>query len=1080
MKARVLQICIASFLLASLTAHAQTATGTIQGTVFDSGGAAVPAADVTLVDLGTGQQRKQQTDESGNYKFPLIRRGNYSLTVEKAGFRKEAVEGIDLQIAEIRSVEVRITPGQVSEQVVVTASAGLLQGSESSLSQVIDEKRVSQLPINGRNMMQLVGLAPGVTIGAKASATERQANYGPSFTLGGQRDNTSVVLVDGIEISGMEQNNYPLAIPSLESVAEFRVVTANASAEFGGNSGAIVNVASKSGTNRLTGSLFHFLRNDAMDARNFFSIEKTPLRRNQFGATVGGPVWIPKLYNGKDRTFWLFSYEGMRQKTAQSNTAVVPEMAIRQGDFSSIPGITIVDATSKMPFANNIIPESRLNPLGVKFANFYPAPNSSDPARNYYAMPSTEIDNDIFATRIDHKISTNNNLFGRFTTNQPKNISPGQGGVFPGYDAIQGDSNLQIALGDTHVFSPTLINEFNAGFVRFRRDRNSADAGTRNWLKELGIQGVDDSNPFTWGAPYLSATGFTGVGYASANSYFHWVSQSFQLVDNLTKIHGKHTFKTGFSFAAKRNSSTQWLTPNGSYTFSGIFSTPTPTAATNRYQALADMLQGASSAYTAHTSPYLPRLQNRLFFAYFQDDWKVTPTLTLNLGLRWEYFGKPEDRYGRTATVDLSTGEQILPAQNGGSSRFVNRDLNNFGPRIGLAWQPAFARRVTVRSAFGMFYTPEIVNSFINLSFQNPFGLQYNRILPPNAGTNPQPYFSIQDPLAGISVTNSNAIRGVDPNFRDGYVTTWNTSVQILAQTNTVVELSYRGSKGTRLSSFLNYNEPIPFPAQPPDFRVNYPYPSLSTLNMLESRGNSTYHAFQARVERRYASGFTFLGSYIFGKALTDIDQSTVGMAGGNGNAFAPQTIRDLQLNKGGAVFNRPHTFIFSTLYDLPFFRNSNTIVGKVIGGWQTGVIGSFMTGHYLTPASFGVTFAGSRASYLGDPNLPRDERSIDRWYDVSQVVNPLPGQLGNAGKGTILGSGTQRLDLVLNKTFSIRETVRVELRGEAFNVLNTPQFDDPQLGPVSNPQAGKITSASDYGYQQTERVLQVALKFRF
>ena len=295
-----------------------------------------------------------------------------------------------------------------------------------------------------------------------------------------------------------------------------------------------------------------------------------------------------------------------------------------------------------------------------------------------------------------------------------------------------------------------------------------------------------------------------------------------------------------------------------------------------------------------------------------------------------------------------------------------------------------------------------------------------------------------------------------------------------------IIETAYRGSKGTRLSSFLNYNETIPYPPQPPNFTLFYPYPSLSTLNILESRGNSTYHAFQARIERRYSKGFTLLASYTWQKMLTDIDQSSVGLANGTGNAYTPQTIRNLSLNKGRAPADRPQSFSFSALYDLPFLRENKSLWGSVFGGWQVALQGIYAKGNYLTPASFANTFGGTRASYAGDPNLPSDRRTLDRWYDVSQVVNSAPGTLGNAGKGTILGSGIDRLDLNLDKSFRIGETYRLELRGEFFNLFNTPQFDDPVLGPASNPQAGHVTSASDYGYSQTERVIQVALKFHF
>jgi hypothetical protein len=1063
-------------------ANAQTSAGTIKGVVVDSSGAVLQAAEVEVTESATSLVRKQATNQDGIFEFPLIPRGTYTLSVSKSGFRKETLADIPLQVAEVRDLRITMSLGELSQSVSVDSSGTVLESSNAALSQVIDPKRVSQLPINGRNMMQLLGLAPGVTVAARASATQRQANYGPSFTMGGQRDNTSIVLVDGIEISGMEMNNYPLAIPSLESIAEFRVVTSNASAEFGGNSGAIVNVASKTGSNQLHGDAFEFLRNEDLDAKNFFSTQVTPLKRNQFGGVISGPVMIPKLYSGKDRTFWMFSYEGTRQVTAQANTASVPADAIRQGDFSSIrqAGLQIVDPVSKTPFANNMIPASKLSPFGLALTKFWPQANSGDPIRNYYALSPSTNNSDIIAARIDHRFSASNSMFGRITLNNVDGRSPGQGGIFAGFDAIQSDGNLQAVLSDNHIFSPTVVNELNVGFVRFHRDRNSQDAGKRNWLQELGVAGIPSDNPFTWGAPFLSVTGYTGTGYASSNSYFRWLSQSQQTVDNLTIIRGKHTFKVGGSFSARRNDSTQWLTPNGSYTFTGVFSTRPPATTTNQYNAFADLLMADPSAYAVQTAPYLLRLQNYQISAYGQDDWRVTPNLTLNLGLRWEYFGKPADRYGRIASFDLNSGMQIFPGQNNLPNSFIHPDLNDFGPRLGLAWKPGGSQRLVVRAAYGIFYSPEVVNSYINLGLQNPFGQQYNRILSANAGTSPLPYFSATNPIIGLSTTTSNALKGVDPNLRDGYVGNWNATIQFKVSDSTIVEAGYRGSKGTRLSSFLNYNETNPYPAQPPAFTLYYPYPSLSTLNILESRGNSTYHAFQARIERRYSKGFTVLASYTWEKTLTDIDQSTVGLAGGTGNAYPPQTIQNLRLNKGRSPFDRPLSFNFSALYDLPFLRQNTSILGRTLGGWQVGLQGIYAKGNYLTPASYANTFGGTRASYIGDPNLPSDQRTLNAWYDVTKVVNSAPGTLGNAGKGTILGSGIDRLDFIVDKNFRIAETRRLELRGEFFNLFNTPQFDDPVLGPLTNPQAGHVTSASDYGYSQTERVIQIALKFHF
>ncbi|HZT30763.1 MAG TPA: TonB-dependent receptor [Bryobacteraceae bacterium] len=1068
------------FVLFVANALAQTATGTITGIVSDPSGSPIPGVRITLTDQATNQSRTQLTNDAGLYEFRSLPRGAYRLEAEKSGFKKESIAAITLQVAQSQRQDIALQLGAVSESVTVEASPGLLQTNDTNLSQVIDQRRVTELPINGRNFMQLTFLAPGVVTAGRASATERQANYGPAFSVGGQRDNTAVVLMDGIEISGMELNNYPLAIPSLDSVAEFRVQTANYSAEFGGNSGAIINVASRRGTNQLHGTLFDFLRNDKLDARNFFAPGVNPQKRNQFGFMLGGPVLIPHLYNGRDRTFWMFSYEGTRQRNAVSSTTLVPTAQERAGDFSGDAGALIVDPFTKVPIPNNIIPASRINSVGKGLLALYPLPNNpADPSRNYIGSPLRRLDVDIPTLRVDHRLTSKDNLFGRFTINQSHDEGTLQAltPAFP-YNAVQPDHNVQVALGDTRVFSPTIVNETNLGLVRFHRDRESSDSFKRNWVSELGIKGIP-TQPLTYGAPSVTPSGFGEVGFSTNNAFFTWITQSIQVVDNLSIVRGKHTFKLGETYQKKQLNSTQWGAPNGAYAFSGIFTAAPPAATTTRLNSLADALFGYPSSYSVQTGPYQQRFRYHNFAWYLQDDWRLTSTLTMNLGVRWEFFGKPIDLNNRIATFDLASGQQILPGQNGVPRNLVNNDFNNFSPRLGLAWRPRGSNRLTARVAYGMFYSPFVGNDFRQLGFQNPFAVLYSRIVRPPDPSHPLPVFTTDDPLANLGQLSLTTRTGVDRNFRDGYVQEWNVTIQELLTPNTLFEVAYRGSKSTRLPTGLNYNEPIPFPPQPPSFALNYPYPSLSGITMLESRGAATYEAAQVRLEKRYSNGFSLLAGYIFGKMLTDVDSSSVGVAIGAG-AFGPPTIRNLRLNKGPSVFDRPQELNVSALYDLPFFKNQAGVLGRIAGGWEVAARPSFFSGAYLTPSQFGAQFTGPRPDLVGNPNLPHSQRTIDRWFNVSALVNPQPGSLGTAGKGIIQGSGVNRWDLTLAKNFRIVENHKLQFRAELFNAFNHPQFDDPVMTPANNPLAGKITSASDFGYNQTERVIQLALKYDF
>ncbi|HZO58034.1 MAG TPA: carboxypeptidase regulatory-like domain-containing protein [Bryobacteraceae bacterium] len=1069
-------------------AWGQTATGVITGVVTDAAGASVAGAIVTLLDQQTNQTREQTTTTSGLYEFRALPRGLYTLHVEMAGFKKSETKNLQLTVAQTMQIDIKLELGQVSESVTVEATAAQVQASEASLAQVIDEKRVRELPLNGRNFMQLAFLSSGIITAGRASATQRQANYGPAFSAGGQRDNTSTVLVDGIEISGMELNNYPYAIPSLESVGEFRVLTSGASAEFGGNSGAFVNVVTRRGSNEVHGSLFEFLRNNKMDSRNFFDVtgRSAPNKRNQFGFLISGPVYLPKLYNGKDRTFFTFSWEWQRQRNGTTSTALVPTAQERTGDFSATSG-TIVDPLTKTPFSNNQIPVSRINPVGRGLLALYPVSNNSDPARNFVNAPLRKFDFSLPSFRVDHKLTSRDNLFWRTTINEPDDVGPGQAltQAFK-YDAVQSERHVQYVLGDTHVFSPAIVNEVNLGFVRMNRIRNSADSFVRNWVDELGIKGVP-TQPLTYGAPAITISGHPQAGFSTNNAFFQWITQSVQVVDNLSIVRGHHTFKTGLTYQKKQLNSTQWGAPNGNYAFTGVYSSLPPVGTPTRQAAIADTLLGFPATYSVQTTPYEQRLRYSNFATYLQDDWRATSNLTVNIGLRWEYFGKPHDLFNRIASFDLSTGQQLLAGQNGTPRSLINPDRNNFGPRIGFAWRALGTESLVVRGAYGVFFSPPIGNDFRSRGFQDPFAFLVTRTYRPASPTSPLPEFTADDPLAGANRQTNLTRSGVDRNLRDAYVQQWNLSIQKLVTANTLWEVAYRGSKSTRLQTNLDYNEITPNPPQPPDFRLIFPYPTLAAVGILESRAAANYHALTTRLERRYSKGMTFLVNYTFSKTLTDVDSSTVGVANGAG-AFGTNTIRNLKDNKGPAVFDRPHQLNLSAVYETPLLKTIPTAARFLLGGWQVAPIWTAYVGAYLTPGNFNVLYTGARPDVLRNPNLSRSDRSIDRWFDTEAIQNATPGRFGNAGKGIIQGSGVNNWDVNFSKNFMFRERHRVQFRAEFFNLFNHAQFDDPVLQPavrnaagqLLNPNAGRITSASDFGFRQTERVVQLGLKYTF
>jgi hypothetical protein len=1076
MNVRTLAIAM-TLLFCTSSIYAQTATGTLQGAVMDPSQAHVVGARVTVTEHSTNLSRIQASDSTGSFEFRTLPIGNYTIQVQAPGFAKEVIESVVLQVAETKSVDVTLKPASASETVEVAAATPLLQITDSSLSSVINQSRVETLPLNGRNVLQLTSYAAGVSLSTKGTATERQANYGPGFTVGGQRDDTNVVLVDGVEISGMELNNYPLAIPSLDDIEEFNVQTSNYSAEFGGNSGAFINIATKRGTNKLHGSIFEYLRNTGFDARNYFATVPSPLHRNQFGATLGGPVVFPWLYNGRNKTFWFFSYEGLRQNTTVISTALVPTALERTGDFSQT-GTTIVNPLTKVPYQNDKILAGDINPVGQALLNLYPAPNATG-TTNYTGGSPRVSNTDMISGRIDQQLSGRDNAFARFTINQIYAVSPGANAAFTGYSQIQHDWNLQIAGGNTLVITPHIVNESNVGYVKFERARGSQAENVQDWVKQLGITGFAPPS-YAWAAPSVAPLGLTTVGYGAGNAVFDWSSSSLQLIDNLSIEKGRHTFKTGTTVNIKTLLSTQFGSADGAYTFSGEFSAQNPAIVTTSANAVADVLLGYPSAYSLQTSPYVQNFKYTLIGTYFQDDWRVTPRLSFNLGLRWEYFGKPAEKHNNIGTFNLTSGTQVVAGTSSLPRSLVYQEYTDFSPRVGFGLRLFGNGRTSLRGAYGLFYSPEVINTFRNLGFQNPFGTTYSLSLRPANPNAPIPVFTVNNPLAGANpLVNLGTVLGINPHFKDAYSGTWNLTLQQMFGTNTLLEVAYRGSETVHLSSELNYDLTNPYPPQPPSFTLNYPYPSFGTVNYFDSNGSGNYNGLQVRFQKQLSHGFQFLGNYIWNKDLTNIDQSSVGSSAAPGNDYAPQTL-NLHANYGFAAAGRPQQFVLSAIYQVPFADHRSIIWNEAVGGWAVGIDSTFAAGAWLTPSSYGVTYTGARANLTANPNLPRGQRTISHWYNTADVVNPAPGQLGNNAKGTIKGSGTNLSNIVIIKNFKLAESNQIEFRSEFFNAFNHTQFDDPSTYANNYSLAGKITSANNYGYEQTERVIQLALKYKF
>jgi len=445
------------------------------------------------------------------------------------------------------------------------------------------------------------------------------------------------------------------------------------------------------------------------------------------------------------------------------------------------------------------------------------------------------------------------------------------------------------------------------------------------------------------------------------------------------------------------------------------------------------------------------------------------------------HFGKPADRHDAILSFDEVTGERVLPGQHGLPRSLVFPAYRDFGPRLGFAWRVLGSSKLSLRGAYGIFYAPEVINSFRNLGFQNPFGATYSLTVRPVDANAPVPQLTVDNPIAGTNaLVTTNTVNGIDPHFKDGSVGEWNLTAQFLFSASTVIEAAYRGSKSTHLSSSFDYNQTNPYPAQPPNFALIYPWPEFGGVRIFKSIGDSLYNALQVRVDKRYSNGFTILGSYTWLKDLSDVASSSVGVSASPGNSFFPQDVHNLAANRGNAVGDRPQQLVLSGIWDIPLFKDHSKWESRLLGGWQASGTYTAALGSWLTPGSFGISYVGSRPNYLCDPNLPRSQRTIRAYFKVSCLANPAPGHMGNAGTGTIQGSGINLWNAGFMKKFQVKEKRYLQFRAELFNLFNHPQFDDPYVYPGNNPQAGKITSASDYGYNPSERMIQFGLKYNF
>jgi hypothetical protein len=1200
------------FLAPAAPLWAQKDAGAIVGLVRDSSGALVAGAKVTVTDVDRGISVTLSTNDRGEYVASPLKIGRYTVTVEKQGFKKAVAEPVQVNIQDRVGVDLNLQPGVATEVVTVSSERPQLETDTSELGQVVDAQRINALPLNGRNYAQLALLGVGVVAAEPGSRVE--TTYG--FSANGARSLQNNFLLDGIDNNanlGDVLNGAAYVVqPAVDAIAEFKVETNSYTAEFGRGNGAIMNAVIKSGTNQIHGDLWEFLRNDKVDATNAFDIfGRQPYKQNQFGFTLGGPVI-------KNKMFFFGDYEGLRIRQALPQLSTVPTPAEVGGDFSaflqtssptgvvdcsgnptyqgeifnpilaqsnsaynggvcSVPIGTTASGQPTNIFQGNSGTNTPIDPLAQELANLFPAPNSTLPGGNYLADPERSETENKFDIRIDQTISSKDNFFARFSYGNDTNFLPSpfsnvlDGGSFQ--DGTSNNTAEGLAASEIHTFRNNLINEFRFGFNHLGSHRYNLYAN-QNVSADLPIPfpGVPfEAGENIGGLPYLSFG--DGTATIGASEYLPAIEHqhSYVFTDNLSWTRGRHAAKFGTELRFEQFTILEPAAARGAIDFGGSFLINDNLADPGTGgEAFATFMQGVSdSGSITSVTPNI--IYNRQIYAvYALDDFKVTPKLTLNLGLRYELFTTIKEANNNQDTFNFSSLSLLAPSgqnriltptlgtelaiQNNSSPGLISPDLNNFAPRIGLAYQ--LSDKLVLRSGYGIFYGGQENGPFSNPSpgFNPPFLSSEAYSTPctapsanPNSGqldcsisaanngglalNQLQAGFpnNVNTGLSPLADPNAPELYSLDPHLVTPYNQQWHLGLEYQLPADTVLEVSYAGSRGLKLFAFYNGNEAVPVlgtdslptaprrPAQnndwpgasgPCDLNPANNYADASNCNpafdveidTFRSNAESNYNSLQVRLEKRYSHGLQYEAAYTFAHALDDASSASLGSV--NNGDFQDQ--RFPTQNYGNADFDVRQRFVFSYVYDLPFGherafgKDASGIVNEIIGDWQTTGVFSAATGNYYTATDINdisgsdcggtVGYYCSRPNRVGNPNakpcIPGTLFNTCAFAD-----NTVLGTYGNAGRNIIEGPGYKTWDMSLVKQFKISEQKHLEFRAEFFNILNHVNYLFGQFGAISaEPTPLELNpfipqGQSNFGYPlaaRAPRQIQFALKFYF
>lgn len=1066
---RFAQAAAAFAVLLSLCAGnlaAQVSQGSIAGTVTDQSGAVLPGATVTVENEETGIQQTRVTDDSGNYLFPSVPPGIYTVRAEAPGFKTYSASGLQVQVAQRVTHDIRTELGEVTTQIEVLAETPVLEKRNAEVGQVISQQEVVNLPLNGRDFVDLAKLTTGVTTFAGGFQST-------GISVNGLRGNQVAFFFDGVD-TRTERSGKPAFKPSIDAIQEFRIQQNSFSAEFG-RTPAAINLSLKSGGNSFHGALFEFLRNDELDARSFFDPTVDILRRNQFGGVISGPIV-------RNKTFFMFNYEGLRTRRSRTNFNNVPTNAQRQGNFSADnpifdPMTLDPESGTRAPFPNNMIPQSRFGQIGQAALNFFPEPNLSGvQGFNQVSGASTLDDQDQTHVRIDHQISSRDTLFGRWSYARTDGETPTG---LPLTGSLNSVDTHNVLLQETHTFSPNMINQLRLAWVRFDVFEGFPVADRNIAVDDFGLQNLNPPST-SFGLPRLQVAGLTNIG---AGPFQPRGSEEniYTLANDVDFISGKHNIKFGGEVRYFRPALDILATPNGILDFQTQF-TNQPNV-DNTGSPVADLALGfpfRGRGTQLVESNGLVSLKYWFFGGYVQDEIKVSQKLTVNLGVRYEFQTPFKERFDDVFFFDYVNGRFQQPGVD--IDDLNQSDGNNFAPRAGIAY--SLTPKTVIRAGGGVFYGLPRAREFPAFHLSPPFTVDATLFADPLVPDLPGrlfPQARVRDPQTGdVLLTPDTNVFSLDHHFRTNYTYQWNFNIQQELAQGWLLEVGYVGNSAHKLTGRDLVNQAFldPDPANnPTPVNSRRPNPNIGDVSMVKSLDNSNYHSLNVKLNKRFAKGFSVLGAYTWSK--------TMGIGGAiAGDQSRAQNARDRDAEIAPLEFNQEHRLTLSWIYELPFGRgkpvasNASGTLNALIGGWSFQGIWTAHTGFPLTPSSTVSSNVGrqdvNRPDRICDGQL--DGETLTRYFDTSCFVNHPFGEFGNSGNGVITGPGVNNFDLTFMKDIALptEKPMRLQFRAEFFNAFNQASFDDPGLA-VGTPQFGVVRDTRIDG-----REIQFGLKLIF